>query len=480
MAATSKHMNRILLASTNSATNECTDDLYQGLVEEVSHHDSDEAFTHIYYVMLFLATLWLVGKLFIKLGMPALVGEIITGIVLGPNLLDIVGSHGSEFLIVVGEIGLIMLVVEAGIDVDIGMLKLIGPRGLLIALIGSLLPLLIGFCIALGLNQSVQSSIAIGSCFAPTSMGIALNVLKSAKILNTPTGQLIIAAAILDDVIALIILSELGAMKDPSAKNIVLPLLVSPILILIIGFLAIRIIPQFIKKIMTLIPAEYHEQSILALLFVSTFVLIPACHFVGSSHLLGGFLSGLMFCTDHTIHHIWAHQMKRILYWLLRIFFSCTIGFAIPIKEFANGKVIGQGLLFCVCGIGKVVTGLFGRPMTKKEFFSIGFSMSAWGEFAFIIATASYEDGTISQEMFSSVLLAVLLSVIISPYSLRLTLSHYERQQQRKMDENLKKYEDTNSHPVYFAISTKARGQWGHQDKILKKIFRNILMYLES
>ena len=121
---------------------------------------------------------------------------------------------------------------------------------------------------------------------------------------------------------------------------------------------------------------------------------------------------------------------------------------------------------------GKLITGLFGRPLNQKEFLTVGFSMSAWGEFAFIIATASFEDGTIDEESFSAVLLAVLLSVIVSPYGLRLTLSHYEQHAQRRMDEKLKKYESSRLHPVYFAILTKARGQWGHQDKILHEIFQ--------
>merc|ERR1712176_314525 len=147
------------------------------------------------------------------------------------------------------------------------------------------------------MGTDIMTSIAIGACFAPTSMGIALKVLKGAKLLNTPTGQLIIAAAILDDVIALIILSELSAMKDPSVTNILWPLIVSPVLILIVGYLAIRWIPHWIKILMSNVPKQHHENSILALLFVSTFLLIPGCHFVGSSHLLGAFLSGLMFCT---------------------------------------------------------------------------------------------------------------------------------------------------------------------------------------
>ena len=141
--------------------------------------------------------------------------------------------------------------------------------------------------------------------------------------------------------------------------------------------------------------------------------MVPTCHFLGSSHLLGAFLAGLMFCTDHTIHHVWEEQVKRVLAWMLRIFFSATIGFAIPIKDFAESRVLIRGFVYCICMLGKIITGFFARPLTKMNFFTIGFSMSAWGEFAFILATASFAVGAFDKESFSSVLIAVLLSVTI-------------------------------------------------------------------
>merc|ERR1712087_691553 len=353
-----------------------------------------------------------------------------------------------------------------------GMLKLIGPRGVCIAMFGSIFPMSMGFCISyLTMGTDIMTSIAVGACFAPTSMGIALKVLKGAKLLNTPTGQLIIASAILDDVLALIILSELSAMGDPTVVGILMPLIVSPVLIVIIGYLALRWIPHWIKLIMTKVKSEYRENVILGILFATTFAFVPMCHYLGSSHLLGAFLAGLCFCTDHTIHHVWHHQIKRVLQWMLRVFFAATIGFAIPIMQFGSSAVIWRGLVYCIAGIGKVATGFFARPFHPKEIGIVGFSMSAWGEFAFILATASYASGTLDDESFAAVLLAVLLSVIYSPYLLTLTISYYNKKQQKDMDAHLKQYEDTNLHPLYFAINTKSRGSWGHQDKILKKLF---------
>ena len=216
---------------------------------------------------------------------------------------------------------------------------------------------------------------------------------------------------------------------------------------------------------------DHRENVILALLFLATFAFVPMVHFLGSSHLLGAFLAGLCFCTDHTIHHAWHHQIKRVLQWMLRIFFAAAIGFAIPILEFGSPKVIIRGLVYCIAGIGKIVQGFFAQPLNAKEFFIVGFSMSAWGEFAFILATVSYSEGQMDKESFSAVLLAVLLSVIYSPYGLTLTISYFEKQAQRKMDEHLAQFDDKNLHPLYFGINTKARGSWGHQDKILKAIF---------
>merc|ERR1719510_934116 len=96
-------------------------------------------------------------------------------------------------------------------------------RGFAVGVIGSLLPMGIGFGLATALGSEWKAALCIGATLAPTSMGIALNVLRSGKVLNTPTGQLVIAAAVLDDVLALIILSEIQALEEMHWYNFVLP-----------------------------------------------------------------------------------------------------------------------------------------------------------------------------------------------------------------------------------------------------------------
>jgi len=159
------------------------------------------AYTDLYASIVFFAAIYAAGVVSSKLlRMPALVGEIFCGILLGPNLLQFVPN--VEAFVMLGEIGLILLVLEAGIDIDLTTLKLIGARGVAIALVGTFLPILIAFGISFLLGYRGVAAIAAGCSFAPTSLGIAMNVLRQAGVANTPTGQLIVAAAIIDDMIA--------------------------------------------------------------------------------------------------------------------------------------------------------------------------------------------------------------------------------------------------------------------------------------
>ena len=220
-----------------------------------------------------------------------------------------------------------------------------------------------------------------------------------------------------------------------------------------------------------------------------------------------------MFCTDHTIHHAWTNQIKRILCWMLRIFFAATIGFEVPIQEFNSWTVIGGGMLYFTAIIGKLATGvLSSRPLKMEAFLTVAFSMSAWGEFAFILATTSYSMGNIDKTSFASVLMAVLLSVIVSPFALRQSLIWANKKKQKQLtkmrrksliaakkgkkkkrkketkgiqkkkgsdsdeDDENREYEQSSTYSdssgllqnAYYLLHTRARARWGHQDKLLR------------
>ena len=201
-------------------------------------------YNDLWMSMVFLSLIWIVGFLGEKiLFMPALVGQIFAGIIFGPPFIDIVPK--PEAFVLLGEIGLVLLVIEAGVDIDVMTLKLIGKRGVIIAILGSIFPILIGLALALAMGYGTKEAIGAGCAFAPTSLGIAMNILRTGKVINTPTGQLIVAAAIIDDMIALILLSQLNGLAGTITAWGVLSPIVSAVCFLCVGgYLALFHIPR--------------------------------------------------------------------------------------------------------------------------------------------------------------------------------------------------------------------------------------------
>lgn len=326
-------------------------------------HASGVDATHITYEdlyasMMFFACIYVGGQIAARLfKMPSLVGEIFVGILLGPNLAAYV-PHPISF-VMLGEIGLILLVIEAGIDIDLTTLKLIGSRGLVIAIIGSILPIAIAVALAFAIGTDTKGAIAAGACFGPTSLGIAMNILRQGKIVNTPVGQLIVSAAVIDDMIALIILSQLGALSGgTSVAAIIIPIVSALGFLIGGGLIAVLVLPPFLDKyFFDKIKKENHGSAGLGLMFLILFAMMPATYYAKSSFLMGAFLSGLVFCRNHDVHVRFVSQFKRLLQWLMRIFFAASIGFQVPIKDFGSGVVIGYGLLFTIALTGKLVVG---------------------------------------------------------------------------------------------------------------------------
>ena len=122
-------------------------------------------FEDLYYAILFVAAIFVGGKIANLVLMSSLVGEIIVGIVLGPNLLEFVPSVFTEAFVLLGEIGLILLVIEAGIDIDLTTMKLIGTRGIIIAVVGSILPIGIAVGLAFALGIDTVGAIAAGGTY---------------------------------------------------------------------------------------------------------------------------------------------------------------------------------------------------------------------------------------------------------------------------------------------------------------------------
>eukprot|EP00591_Stephanopyxis_turris_P003514 CAMPEP_0195521100 /NCGR_PEP_ID=MMETSP0794_2-20130614/17952_1 /TAXON_ID=515487 /ORGANISM="Stephanopyxis turris, Strain CCMP 815" /LENGTH=778 /DNA_ID=CAMNT_0040650573 /DNA_START=46 /DNA_END=2382 /DNA_ORIENTATION=+ len=450
----------------------------------------------LYASIIFFTAIYVLGVLCSRLlKFPELVGQVFAGIILGPPVLNYVPN--AEAFVMLGEIGLILLVLEAGIDVDLTTLHLIGPRGVSIAIIGSILPIGIGIGIGFALGYDTKASIAAGAAFGPTSLGIAMNILRTAKIINTPVGQMIVAAAVIDDMIALVVLSQLSALTgDVTVAGIVIPIISALGFLVIGGVLAITVVPKFLNRfVFDKVSTETKGPLSLAIMIVLLLGLMPATYYAKASFLMGSFIAGLAFCSNHEAHDQFQSQFKRVMQWLLRIFFAASIGFQVPIKEFGNGTVVWQGFVFTLALLGKLAVGFMVPNFTHSRRYTelhlrdvlvVGFSMAAEGEFAFVIAVFSVDSGLISKTLYASIVLAVLLSTVLAPFALRLTINRYNKKTEnvikeagkleldRKMklgdveEELVEKIKKTT---VFLCIQTLSASGWGLLPKMMRSMF---------
>jgi len=455
-------------------------------------------FKDLYATIVYLACIYVLGQFASRvLQMPSLVGEIFCGILLGPPLINFVPN--AEALVLIGELGLILLVIEAGIDIDMTVMKLVGTRGLMIAVVGSFLPIGVGVLIAWIIKVGDwKAIIASGAVFGPTSLGIALNVLKGGGVLNTPVGQMIVAAAVVDDMIALVILSQLeGLVGTITVSGIVVPIVSAVAFLVLGGYLAVFVLPRFINGyILPRFSHQSHEKVEMTGMFALVLGLMPATYYAKASYLMGAFLAGLTFCHSDGLHHQFVRQFKRVLQWLMRIFFSSTIGFQVPIKDFGDSTIIWQGLVFCFAWlIGKVAVGFMVPNFSQNKNFTgnhfrdcmvTGFSMAAEGEFAFVIAVFAVDKGLIDKDLYASLVLAVLISTIIPPFALRFTISYYnkkgeeavaraaeEEEQREQSTLEITKGDDDlvdgikNQTEIFLVIQTQSESTWGLLIKIM-------------
>jgi len=440
---------------------------------EIDNDDNtSDLFGDLYMSMVYLLALLIAGDLIcgkvIKI-VPPLVGQILMGIVFGPHGLDLISAYLVESWPLLGELGLVLMRCQAGLEMDFEVLQSVGPRGAFMALVGSILPTAVGFLLAyFGLGLSVEAALAVGCSFGPTSAGIALNVLQPCQVLKTPLGQLIVAIAIVDDIIALVVLSQLKALtaETISASSVAIPIVSALLWLFLGGVLALYFMPWFLQNLVTFettilnkvstsdssTPITVGKSIKLSHIVVLLFALLPATYYSQASHLLGAFLAGLSLCQQDESAQIYNQELSKIITWLMRIFFGASIAFRIPVELFQDGQVIGTGFLLSLALLGKITTGLLLTPMSLqpdhndgsaaaensdsspprrscydrqhlRDSLVVGFSMAGEAEFAMLVAGFGYTEGLVTENIYASTIFAILLSTILSPCLLRLTLA---------------------------------------------------------
>lgn len=445
-------------------------------LEAISFWDDLFAFT------MFLACVFVSGKIVHRLGGPSLIGEMLCGIVLGPTIANF--APEPRGLVLLGEFGLSLLMLEAGLEVDVSLLKQVGPRGLMVATIGAILPFGCGFGVGRALGFSFVGSFCAGAALQPTSLAIVLGVMKSGEVLNTPTGQLIVAAAAIDDVIAVILLSEVHAFQNPSALNFVIPVLSAFAFLIVVGALAVFVVPNLLSNfVLPRVPPQHREFLVLGLILATSIGLQTIAVLVKSSYLLGSLLAGLSFSTIRSAKDVWERQVKRLLHWLLKLFFAATIGFEIPAKAFWTRRTLSHGMAFIGPVLAKVLVGALAVPLTLSNAVTVGSAMCARGEFGFIIALQSFTLKFLTHDQYASLVFALLFASISMPFTLQGILSMTNKRGIAKFDEaeyNTAVDAVSAFNPVYYQMRLRCFNSWGLMNDVLTTATKVSLQVMDA
>lgn len=370
-------------------------------------------------VALIIISTKLLGLLTRKIEMPQVVGALLAGVALGPVGLNILQE--TEFLAQVSEIGVIILMYTAGLETNISELKKSGKASLIIAILGVVIPLLGGFAVAAYFNTGIENyleNIFIGVILTATSVSITVETLKEMGKLSTRSGNAILGAALIDDVLGIVALTIVTSMAS-SDVNII------SVLLKIVAFFAISgvlgyFLHRWIDKWMEHSDRNRRRFSILAFAFCLVYSFVAEEYF-GVADITGAFIAGLIIANTNRSHYV-AHRTESLGYMFFTPVFFASIGLKAIIPELTPTIVAFSIAITVVAILTKVGGCAIGAKMCKlhnKEALQIGVGMVSRGEVALIIASKGIAIGILSEMWFTPMIIMVIFTTVITPILLK-------------------------------------------------------------
>ena len=365
----------------------------------------------------------LFGILARKCKAPQVVGEIIAGLLIGPSILGLVQQ--SDFLVQMAEVGVVLLMFSAGLETDLKELMKTGPVAFLIACAGVFIPLAGGTLLYMGFygaspwgSEKFFMAVFMGVIMTATSVSITVQSLKEMGKLKGKVGTTILSAAIIDDVIGIIVLTFVIGFKNPDSNpgNVVL----STLLFFLMAFAAGIIVYKLFKKLDERYP---HTQRIpilsLALCFFFSYA---AEHYFGIADITGAYVAGVVLCSIQDSSYI-DQKMEISSYMIFGPVFFTSIGFKTSVDHL-NGSILLFSAAFVLVAL---VTKIIGCGLMAKackfsfpDSLKIGVGMMTRGEVALIVAQKGLSVGLLTPEYFTAVILLIIASSIATPILLKL------------------------------------------------------------
>ena len=379
---------------------------------------------------LVLITTSLAGHFSRRIGIPAVIGQLLVGILIGPAVLGWV--HNNAFMHTFSEIGVIILMFIAGLESDLGMLKKYFKPALAVAFSGVVFPVVLIYFFGKLFHFSFEQAIFLGVTFSATSVSISVEVLKELKRLKSKEGTTILGAAVIDDIISVIILSVLVSMFSNVAKaqgghhssNLWMSFLLDALYFVMIFFLFEWIAP----KMMRLGEHLKVASSVTLMSIVLCLGMAWLAEQVGLSDVVGAFFAGVAIAQTPYKQEV-DSNIEPIGYAVFIPMFFVSIGLNMTFEGFFDDLIFIVSLTILAlitkwlgCGLGAKVLG-----MNYDSINIIGSGMVSRGEMALIIAQIGYEAHLLSSEYYSGVIFVIILTTLAAPFMLKAAIKRQMR-----------------------------------------------------
>jgi Kef-type K+ transport system membrane component KefB len=354
------------------------------------------------------------GEIAVRLKQPAVLGEIVAGVLLGGSALGILNPHDPT-IHAMSELGVIVLLFATGLHTDVSSLVKAGAASSAVAVAGVVLPFVSGYYVTIALGATPTQALVAGAALCATSVGISARVLSDLGRLDSSEGQVVLGGAVIDDVIGLIILAVVMGITSGAELT---PLGIAKIAGVAIGFVAVAVIVggrvatighAFVKRAQVT-----GALGLVALAFA--FSMAALAEKVGSALIIGAFAAGLVLDDRHDRDEI-EKATTAIGNFVIPIFFA-SVGALVDLGAMMNAKSLTIGTALIVCGVaGKVAAG-WAPVWYRGNKLLVGVAMVPRGEVGLIFAQMGLAAGAIDAGLFGAIMMMVLLTTLVTPPAL--------------------------------------------------------------
>lgn len=392
----------------------------------------DQVAQCVLYVVIILVFAKVFGELAERIGQPAVLGELLAGILIGGSALGLIRidrtatlSPECSALVFLAELGVILLLFEVGLESDLEEFLKVGPSALMVAIIGVIGPFALGYVVSILFHMSSTVAIFMGAALTATSVGITARTLGDLGQIRTSVARIILGAAVIDDVLGLIILAAVGSFIAAQSVSfwdvsktagLAVAFLVGAILI---GVPVAPYVLRVVRKLRT-----RGMLTTTAFIFCLTFAYFA--HDLGLAPIVGSFAAGLVLARTEDLAHI-RERMRPIADVFVPIFFvmlgmSVNLAVLNPLDPHARGVLGFIGALVLVAIVTKVVAGL-GVLRRGVSRLVVGVGMIPRGEVGLIFASIGLTRKIINAEEYAAIIAVVIITTFITPPLLKLALT---------------------------------------------------------